>query len=228
MLRSFIFPLVLLSFAPSLLAEVFSPYSASYDVLYNDFKVGEMSQKLERREDGSYLMQTEAQATGIAAWFSSDRIVERSIWRFEEGRVRPQQYHYYYAGGRKPELEEKLEFDWEAMQITSSYKGKRKQLPLSPGVYDKQLYQLVLRHELAEGLRQFDYKVADRGKLRDYHFEVVASEQVETPFGKLDAVKLAKEETDLWLIEAFDYLLVKLQKSEDGDQVVSRITSKSR
>ncbi|MCW8928200.1 MAG: DUF3108 domain-containing protein [Gammaproteobacteria bacterium] len=208
-------------------AVAIEPYSADYTVQYNGFKVGEMSQRLERRDDGSYLMETVAYATGIAAWFTKDRVIERSIWRYHDGAIRPISYHYHYAGGRKKELEEKLDFDWDAMKISTLYKGRSKQLPLSPGVYDKQLYQLVLRHELANGLREFNYTVADRGKLREYHFELVGQEEVETPFGKMAAVKLKKEDTDLWLLRAYDYLVARLEKSDDGDHVVSHITAKS-
>ncbi|MCW8829747.1 MAG: DUF3108 domain-containing protein, partial [Gammaproteobacteria bacterium] len=63
-------------------AVAIEPYSADYTVQYNGFKVGEMSQRLERRDDGSYLMETVAYATGIAAWFTKDRVIERSIWRY--------------------------------------------------------------------------------------------------------------------------------------------------
>ncbi|MGM0595207.1 MAG: DUF3108 domain-containing protein [Pseudomonadota bacterium] len=226
MLRSLLFFLLLMVVLP-LSAATFKPFDAKYEVEYNGFKVGEMRQSLKKRDDGTYLMQTEAYATGVAAWFARDRVIERSIWRYHEGVIRPLSYRYHYAGGRKKELEERLEFDWEAMKVNSSYKGREEQLPLSVGVYDKQLYQLVLRHELGQGKRRFEYAVADRGRLRDYHFELVGEEQIETPFGKMNAVKLRKEDAELWLLRAFDYLVARLEKSDDGDHMVSRIVRKS-
>ncbi|HEY9147700.1 MAG TPA: DUF3108 domain-containing protein [Gammaproteobacteria bacterium] len=224
----FIYITALLLLCAPLQAEVdIQPFSADYTVQYNGFKVGEMSQRLVAQDDGTYLMETEAYATGIAAMFTKDRVIERSVWRYLDGTIRPISYHYYYAGGRKKEREERLDFDWEAMQVKSLYKGRRSQLPLGPDVYDQQLYQLVLRHQVANGKRKFHYKVAARGKLREYDFEVTGTDQVVTPFGKVNAVRLKKDDVDLWLAEDHNYLVVKLKKVDDDDEVTSYISAKS-
>lgn len=224
----FIYIAALLFLCAPLQAEMeIQPFSAEYSVQYNGFKVGEMSQRLVVRDDGTYVMETEAYATGIAALFTKDRAIERSVWRYLDGDIRPISYHYYYAGGRRKEREEKLDFDWEAMQVNSLYKGRRSQLPLGPDVYDKQLYQLVLRHQAANGQREFHYKVAARGKLREYTFEITGREKVVTPFGEVSTVRLKKDDVDLWLAEDHDYLVVKLKKVDDDDEVTSYISAKS-
>lgn len=206
-------------------AEV-EPYTTKYNVHYNGLKVGEMTQRLEAHGDGTYLMETEAVVTGFMAWFAEDHAIESSIWRYHEGKIRPLSYRYEYSG-RDDERLETLRFDWEKMEVDALYKGEHKILPLSEGVYDRQLYQLVLRHELANGSNRFHYSVAERGKLRDYHFKKVASEDIVTPFGTLNAVKMQKGDTQIWLAEQLNYLAVKLEKNDDGDNIISYISEKS-
>lgn len=222
-----LFFLLLIAFAAPLYAEtVIKPFSAEYDVHYNGFKVGILSQSLEARDDGTYLMETVAQVTGVVAWFAKDRASERSIWRYHNGRIRPLSYRYHYTGRSKDRVET-LDFDWDAMKVDALYKGERKELPLSPNVYDRQLYQLVLRNEVASGAKQFHYSVAERGELRDYDFKLAGREQVVTPYGKVDALKMTKGDTELWLDESNDYLVAKIEKDDDGEHVVSYITGKS-
>ena len=200
------------------------PFSTTYTVHYNGLKVGEMTQRLEARDDGTYLLETVVYTTGIVSWFKKDRVTERSTWRYVDGKVQPLKYTYHYTGRNKDALE-KVVFDWKKMQVSSLNEGKTTILPLKPGIYDKQVYQLVLRHDLDAGIKTFHYDVANRSKIRDFDLEVVGREQVMTPSGKVDAIMVKKGTTTLWLADKHNYTVVKIEQNEDGNLATSYLTS---
>lgn len=226
MTRNLVFLLLVTVAAPLQAASFLKPYSAEYTVHYNGFKVGEMKQSLKQRGEGRYLLETEVYTTGLVSWFKSDHVVERSVVDYLDGQLKPQRYVYRYTG-RKKDVLEKLEFDWDKQQIASLRDGKTKYLALQPGIYDKQVYQLAMRGELGSGRKHFLYTVADRGKIEEYELEVAGHEKVVTTFGEVDSVVVKKGTTTLWLAEDYNYLVVKIEQREDGNLATSYITSKS-
>ena len=63
-----------------------------------------------------------------------------------------------------------------------------------------------------------------RGKTKQYDYRVVAEEVLETAIGPLNVVKVEKitegdddRQITVWLATDWDYLIVKLQQSQDGD-----------
>jgi hypothetical protein len=201
------------------------PFATEYTVHYNGFKVGEMKQQLSKRRDGRYQLDTEVYTTGLVAWFKSDRILERSIFDVQDGAVRPASYRYHYTG-RNKDVVERLDFDWDKMQVVSLRDGKEKRMPLTPGTYDKQVYQVAMRRDLGKDIKHFRYPIAERGKMEKYKLDVSGSEKVMTTFGEVDAVVVKKGTTTLWLAKDHNYLVVKIEQNEDGNLATSYITSK--
>jgi hypothetical protein len=183
-----------------------------------------MTQRLDKRDDGTYLLETVVYTTGIVSWFKKDRVTERSIWRYVDGKIQPLKYTYHYTG-RHRDAVEKVIFDWDKMEVTSLNKDKVTRLPLKPGIYDKQVYQLVLRHDLDAGVKKFHYDVANRSKIRDFDLEVIGREKVMTPSGKVDAIMVKKGTTTLWLADKHNYTVVKIEQNEDGNLATSYLTS---
>lgn len=223
--RSGVLLILLLAVVMPLRAESFlTPYATEYTVHYNGLKVGEMQQRLQQRADGHYVMQTEVYTTGLVSWFKSDRVVETSIFDYRDGKIRPLSYNYHYTG-RNKDVVERLEFDWTKMQIVSLRDGKTKRLPLSDGVYDKQVYQVAMRRELEKGRKRFRYPVAERNKIEKYKLDVSGEEQVMTTNGMVDAVVIRKGTTTLWLAREHNYAVVKVEQNEDGNLATSYITA---
>lgn len=226
MTRTLLLFLMLSVVAPLGAVEKVEPYRTEYTVHYNGFKVGEMKQRLKKGSGDNYVMETEVFTTGLVSWFKKDHIVERSTFTYHDGTLRPLSYLYRYTG-REKDVVERLDFDWKKMQIKSLRNGKVKYLPLTPGVYDKQLYQLVMRRELGTGKKQFNYSIAERGKFEEYELEVVGQEKVMTTFGEVNAIVVKKGTTKLWLAKEYNYLVVKIAQNEDDNEATSYITSRS-
>ncbi len=209
-------------------AATFPPYAVKYEVNYNGIKVGEMTQQLTAGTNGRQTLQTVAYTTGLVSWLKSDKITERSIWRDANGALSPLSYTYRYSGNNK-EAFERLDFDWQTGIVKSLRDGKVTELAVEAGTFDKHMYQLPLRRDLAKGLRQLRYPVADRGKLEQYEFEVLTEELVETDtLGRINCLKLKKGTTYIWVAPKFDYLPVKIEKDEDGSIVSSELIEFNR
>ena len=84
---------------------------------------------------------------------------------------------------------------------------------------------MQLRRDIKAGQTALSYSVMSRGKTKQYDYRVVAEEVLETAIGPLNVVKVEKitegdddRQITVWLATDWDYLIVKLQQSQDGDK----------
>ncbi|MCV6588468.1 MAG: DUF3108 domain-containing protein [Marinobacterium sp.] len=134
--------------------------------------------------------------------------------------ITPQQYRFQRkVFGKKRRAE--LNFDWQKNQVTNNVNDQPWQMAIYPGVLDKLSVQLQLRLDLKAGKTQFNYKVADGGKLKDYHFVVDGKETVATPAGTFDTVRVLRQrgngssrKTWIWFAPELDHMIVKIRQLE--------------
>lgn len=118
---------------------------------------------------------------------------------------------------------EQLTVDHDRNSARYQSKKRTREIPLRPGYLGPVSYQLQLARDLDSGAPLPSYQVIDRGKLKDYRFEVVGEETLATPLGAIRTLKLRRvrdnqeRETLFWLAPAWHFLVVKLwQREEDG------------
>jgi len=207
-----------------------STYTAHFEVEVAGIKMGEIERRLRLRKDGLYEQSSLIYTTGLLSVFRSDRFEEHSFWHWQDDTPVPQQYTYSYTGGRKGDVYEQLDFNWQKMTVDSLREGKTTELAIEPGVVDKLSYQVALVRDLRAGKKQFLYKVADRGDIRDIRYEVVGTEEVNTPWGKKKTIKVKRKTltdervTVLWFAPELDYMVVKLIQNDNGTEMSARIT----
>jgi len=152
----------------------------------------------------------------------------------EQGQLVPLHYEYHRTGfGR--DRHAILSFDWAGFKVTNNVQNKPWQMDVPAGALDKLSAQLQLRQDLVNARSLSTYQVADGGKLKTYSYIVLGEEVLETPLGRLNAVKIRREKnsnskrsTTLWLAKDWDYLLVKLHRQEkDGKQYEINLASGS-
>ena len=89
---------------------------------------------------------------------------------------------------------------------------------ISPTTQDKLLYQLTMMLDLKAGRKKLQYEIADGGTLKDYEFNVIGEEEIDTPMGKLHTVKLERvndvRHTTIWCAESLEYLPVRIEQVE--------------
>ena len=161
-------------------------------------------------------------------------ITETSQMNWDEGKKRVIPQHYIYKRrGLGKDRDADLRFDWNKKTVTNHVQKSNWQMNILEGVQDKLSYQLQLQQDFIAGKEKFSYKIADGGHLKEYKFEKVGEEVLETPLGKVKAVKVKRSRendervTYAWLAKDWNYLLVRLQQEEKGDSYTIYITKAS-
>lgn len=158
-------------------------------------------------------------------------VEENSRFRLIDGRIRPDSYDYEFSAFFRKRVQ-KEEFDWNRNIVTHTYKEKQTRDAIKPGTYDRFSSRLQLREDLAAGMKEMTYTVAEKGRLREYKFAVGREELIRTPLGTLRAIKVtrvrkegSKRQTHLWLAVDWDYILVSLHQIEkDGSNMKLELT----
>ncbi|HDY85436.1 hypothetical protein LCGC14_0857930 [marine sediment metagenome] len=215
--------LCLLLMPLSLAAKEIPDFSANYLVMLNGIQAGDLKQRLSTNANGTREFNSSTQAQGIFAFFKPDVIEEISTWTMLNNKIQPHHYIYQRSGGKKEKYLE-LNFDWQSNQLSINDKNHPWQLELEPDTLDKLIYQLALMNDLDKNKKQYNYRIADGGKIKTYTIMLLGEETVMTPLGRIKTVKLkrlrdeeSKRQTVLWCAPALNYLPVRLEHTEkDG------------
>lgn len=216
-----LFP-ILLSTA-SVAAGPLPEFSAHYELRRNGLFLGEMSRQL-MAVDGDMRFISSSRTRGLIAWLFPDRIEEETRWHYVAGRPRPELYRYEHRGRSKHRLVE-IHFDWKRHVAVHTVNGEPWKLRITDDVQDKLVYQLTLMLDLAAGVEEPRYAIADGGKLKDYHFKRVGREILETPLGRLETIRIIrlddKRGTTIWCAPTYGYLPVRIAQTDtDGSHLV--------
>ncbi len=153
----------------------------------------------------------------------------RMQWLPETKTIQPLHYVYKRRGlGKKRDAD--LSFNWLEKSLINNVDNSRWQMNIVDQVQDKLSYQVQLAQELRAGKKNFTYQIADGGELKEYRFEVLGEELLETPLGKVNTIKVKrsrsnnKRVTYAWVAPDWHYLLVRLQQEEGGKAYTIYIT----
>jgi len=161
-------------------------------------------------------------------------IVETSqlTWDSARAQVVPQHYSYKRRGlGKNRDAD--LQFDWSQKRVINNVNKSAWSMDIKQNVQDKLSYQLQLQQDFLRGKNNLKYLIADGGRLKDYNFEKVAEEVLDTPLGKVNTIKVKRgrendtRTTYAWLAKDWGYLLVRLQQEEKGSAYTLDITKAS-
>lgn len=138
--------------------------------------------------------------------------------------LQPQRYTFLRKiFGKKRSAQ--LDFDWPNSQVTNNVNDKPWRMEIQPGVLDKLSVQLQLRLDLQKGKNELNYLVADGGTLKNYRFNIQGNEQITTPAGTFNAVKVVRDrgenssrKTWIWFAPELDYMIVKIHQVEKANK----------
>lgn len=210
-------------------AQVLEPFSAKYVALRNGSKVGFAELELNKLKDNQYKLRFYSDASLFLIY---DKREEVSQFKFENKQLTP----ISYAFSKKATFKDsQLAITFDSDQNIARIEGKD-DLPWQ-GELDNQLYRLAAQKMLSQGKSKFEFDLINyRGQKKHYAFEVEATETLELPFGKLEAVKIKtirqnkKRVTYSWFAPELNYLMVRLQQfkegSEQGDIQLSQFQKK--
>ncbi len=219
---------LMLLLASGLQAEPLPDFYANYQVELNGIQAGELRQTLSTDVAGQRKFISTTQAKGVFAFIKPDVIEETSFWVYHNDRIRPMFYRYSREGGNKDKLLT-MDFYWDKREVHIDDREHPWDLEIKKNTLDKLVYQLQVMHDLSDDRAQLTYTIADGGKLKSYEIVRLGEETIDTPLGKINAVKLTRErdadsdrKTTLWCAPALGYLPVKLEHIEKDN---SRFTA---
>jgi hypothetical protein len=194
-------------------------FSANYKANIKGFAV-KASRELKVLDNQQYQLSFRAKS-----WAAN--INETSTFSLNDSTIEADTYLYTQTALGKTK-ERSFAFNRANKTITNVDKGKTIDIANSDNLaLDKLNYQLQLQLDLRAGKPNLHYKIADKGSLRDYRFEIQGSEILSTTVGDLHTVKIKviRENTHkityIWFAKDWDYLLVQLKQYEDNKQKLS-------
>lgn len=203
-------------------AELPVGYQATYKTSYNGIPIT-TSRRLTRNGDNYVLSMLARNFVGTIS--EEERFVITG-----GGDIEPRSYAYKrnIFGQKRKETT-----DFANGTAVNVYKETTVKLPVDDSILGPMSYQFQMRQDLMNGKEDFSYRVVSRNHIKDYRYQIIDREQLDTPLGRLDTVVIervrddSERETYLWLASNLDYLPVKLVQKEDGESYEMLVDSYS-
>jgi len=183
----------------------------------------------------AYHFKSYSMTVGLLAFQKDETREEQSKGLISDQKIHPSLYTYKQIRRKKIRKNVEISFDWKNNQVTNHHINKNNQwtMPITKNSVDKLSYQLSMMLKLADNpKKQFSFKIADGGKLKDYHFKILSEERVFTSMGSYKALKIEHEryhqdkKITLWCAPELNYLPVKIiQEETDKPKFISTIIS---
>ena len=199
-------------------------YSATYKAKYNGIDITATHQ-LVRKENDIYIESSEAKSVLGKISESSQFIVS------DGGDLKSKRYSYKRSlfGVTRTETQH---FDWSRGQIVYTKNSSPKKLSMENNVLDMLTHKLQIRRDLRSTRLAPSYTVISRDKVKEYVYEIIGQEILETSLGPIRTTKIQRivnsnknRETVIWLADDWEFLTVKLIHLEKGERHQLDITN---
>jgi len=207
-------------------------FEASYDIHKGSMRVGKMDVSLKKVGD-ELIYESKTKPVGMAAFFLGDQIItDRAVLKLIKNSYRTIEFKHEMQDKEKNRNEHYV-FDWDNNKASVKYKDKNNQLNVPENTFDNYSAQLLLMREPDKESSTNIYSVISKGRLKEYKYQLEATESISTKVGEFDANKyVRKKDNDKkttylgWYAEKLNYIPIKLDKFENGKLDVSiQITS---
>lgn len=158
---------------------------------------------------------------------------EKAAFTWNKGdncSVRPEVYQFSFEGFKvKSNFE--VAFDYQRFIATSRSPKEKVEFEIPPKVSDALSYLLKLQCDLRAQIYEPTYLVGYEGGLDNYVFKYLGREEVKTPLGKFNTIKLERvypskrNKTTYWIAPELDYFMVRM-KHREGKIVRAKLSLK--
>ncbi|HSH53460.1 MAG TPA: DUF3108 domain-containing protein [Methylotenera sp.] len=172
-------------------------------------------------QDGEqYHLESLMQASGFAA------LVIPDLLQVSEGVLTPsglQPTKYLYKFGDKKDKTYSAALDWESKKLTLHSAKGVKELPLVEGTQD--LLSFMYQFMFMPPLQDMQLSITNGKKLGTYDYSFAGEEITATKMGDLRTMHILRtasdtdEKTELWLALDYQYVPVKIRKTEKEEKV---------
>lgn len=202
-------------------------FKADYSVARGGLTLGKLHASL-KYSGNNYEYQKYTKATGVAKLLTGIKITENTSGQLSGLQIIPKSYLFNQSRRKKSRVD-KAQFN--GRDAVGSYKNKPYKVIMPNGTQDRASLELSLARDIGQNKSRLQYHVVERGKIKKYNFQKMGVEQIQTPAGNFDAIKVKvvregkkkKRETVFWLSEQIDYLPVKVKHTEKGEVITTVI-----
>lgn len=216
-------------------AGTLQPFEAFYDLYVHGLRVGRLTRQLTVTANGEAEYASTTEAVGLVRLVKQETVAERSRFNLSTDAIRPLSYRYDRTGGGN-DKHVSVDFDWTNATVRTAVNEQSWQHALDGQIYDQLTYELRAMQQLGlpEGLpAEFTYRVADGARIKDFNFQMLGSEKLDTTLGSLDTIKLkrvrkGKREFTLWIAPELHFVPVKARYVEkDGTVTTAQVRALS-
>jgi hypothetical protein len=174
-----------------------------------------------------YQIQSFTAPKGLAALFISN-LTQKSVGKLTSKGLQPLQYDYQF--GDKAGKTYRANFDWEREKLSMTTIKGTQVVNLTADAQDllSFMYQLMY----VPPLNNLQFNITNGKKFALYSYLFEGEELVDTKMGVLNTLHIAREnddhdeKTDLWLATDYQYLPVKIRKTEKNGKVYELLATK--
>ncbi|MEO7065332.1 MAG: DUF3108 domain-containing protein [Rhodanobacter sp.] len=221
--------LALLGTAQAALAAHPSAFTARYNVSQGGTPMGVATVTLRAGDNGEWIYQKSVKGTsGLAAMLGASTD-ETSHFRWKGDVPEAISYDYQLQAAIKNKHRH-LTVDWGNKQVTvDEGKGPLTYAAVS-GMVERNTTALALGLALRDGSKDVTLPVAVRQEVETQHFKAVGKENIKTPAGSFDAIRVERTDADrdfnAWYVPARYPLPVKLAQRDGGNLVLELVSYK--
>lgn len=188
-------------------------------------KVGQTKMYFQSKEDGTYFLESESEARGIASLFISGKLIQRSEGMVTEYGLRPSSFLYQF-GDRAGKTQRAI-FDWESRKLKLETSKGLQTFPLPKDTQD--LMSFMYQFMFVPPLQEMQLNITNGKRLKAYGYSFVGEEDLPTKMGMVRAMHLENinddgdEKNEIWLAVDYRFLPVKIRKTEKDGSVIEQV-----
>ena len=164
---------------------------------------------------------------GIAALIVAN-LLQTSTGQLTKSGLQPGNYVYQY--GSKVDKTYTAKFDWPTKKVDLTTSKGTKTAEISDGAQD--LLSFMYQFMYVAPLERMQISIATGKKLTSYHYSFSGEENINTPLGEIKTIHIfhesedSDEKTELWLALDYQYVPVKIRKTEKNGKVYELVANR--
>jgi len=178
--------------------------------------------------NGHYSIVSTTQAKGLISLFFGD-LTQKSEGSVTKNGLRPDFYSYQYGNDAKKS--QTANFNWNDGTLhMHTYKGDSS-VNLTAGTQD--FLSFMYQFMYSPPLETMQITMTNGKRLRTYSYSFEGEETITTKLGELKTIHLLKssgdeDKTEIWLATDYQYLPVKIRKTEKDGTVIEQVVANIR
>lgn len=195
------------------------PFQAGYIWLWKGAPIAYSRLDFTHQQDDLWVYSSSSEPRGLGHLYPMRPKLE-STMRITPTLVQPLHLRVTGSGTRH---DADVQFDWTKGRATGMYEGKTIDLAVTPGVQDDLSVQIAMIHQLVTGQTPETLREIDKNGIRDYLYQRVGAETLDTAIGRFDTIVYTTEHpgspriTRYWCAPSRGFIPLKVQQTMRGD-----------